>query len=80
MKRLEYWIDKLAERIKELDPESRIRVTKDTYEGEDAYIFVQSKLSGMFIMRQLTDLQGEAILEDCFIPVLPEPGNKKNYK
>ncbi len=66
MKRLEHWI---AERIKELDPESRI--TKDTYEGEDAYILVRSRLDGMYIMRQLTDLQGEAILEDCFIPVLP---------
>ena len=70
MKRLEYWTDQISSYIKELDPESIIHVTKDTYEGEDAYINVKSKLDSMDLMRKVTDLQGEAILDDWFIPVL----------
>jgi hypothetical protein len=70
MRRLEHWIDQISFHIKELDPKCLIHVTKDTYEGEDAYIHVKSNLDQMDLMRKVTPLQGEAILDDWFIPVL----------
>ena len=71
MNRLYHWTHKIEQLIKEIDPASIIETTKDTYEGEDAYIRVKTKLKAGYIMDKALPLQGEAMDENFFIVVLP---------
>lgn len=40
--RLEYWINQVTQKIKNLDPDATIAVSKDTYEQEDVDIEVRT--------------------------------------
>lgn len=71
MATLEYWTHIISNKIKEYDEHAQIEVTTDTYEGEDAYILVNTILDELYLMRKVVHIQGEASLDDYFIVVLP---------
>ncbi|WP_353572678.1 hypothetical protein [Candidatus Albibeggiatoa sp. nov. BB20] len=71
MANLEYWTDKISNEIKKYDEYAQIEVTQETYEGEDAYVLVNTVLDELYLMRQVVHVQGEASLDDYFIVVLP---------
>lgn len=71
MRQLSYWTEEIAAKIKAYDPDAKINITRNTYEGEDAYILVETVKNALDLMHAAQDVQGEAILEGYFIPVLP---------
>ncbi len=72
MNRLNYWIGLIEDKIKEIDPSSIIEVTEETYEGEDAYVRITSKLPRQEILKHVIPFTRGAIRENYFIAILTQ--------
>ncbi len=71
MRTLDYWAEEIAAQIRQYDPHAQIDITRDTYEGEDAYVVVETVKDVGEVMDIARETQNNAMDDGYFIPVLP---------
>jgi len=71
MRKLDYWTEEIAAQIRQYDPHAHIDITRNTYEGEDAYVIVETIKNVGEVMDIARKAQNDAMDDGYFIPVLP---------
>lgn len=74
MRDLDFWVDRVESRIREIDPEAVTVVTRDTYEDEDVDILVYSDTEEMSLRigAETSNLTTDVLCDEGYnILVLP---------
>jgi len=73
MDRLEFWIDQVCDKIKEVDPDAVIEISRDTFEDEDIDVNVYTEVDKVLPIGYSTNrVTSKALVEEGYnILVLP---------